>query len=129
MLDSNRPFTNGRDSDSLPSFVLSVGNVAKFNATFAGGETVRIPLKQTDMYALFLPEGGRNFLVSAVTPVPIPPAAINGGDMVTADVVQNPAVINLGESLMKSGQGGNNEFYLLSPEPQVITVLVYSGGN
>lgn len=126
MINENRPFVNGRDTASVPSFILALDNVAKFNNTFLGGETLRIPLKQTDLYALFLPEGGRNFLISNVTPVPVIPSQGTGTDMLEFNVTQNPAIINLADSGMKSA-AGNNEIFIKSFEPQIITVLIYGG--
>lgn len=126
MINENRPFVNGRDTASVPSFILALDQVGKFNNNFVGAETLRIPLKQTDLYALFLPEGGRNFLISNVTPIPAIPSQANNADMLQVNVTQNPAIINLADSGMKSAPG-TNAIFIQSLEPQIITVLIYGG--
>jgi len=127
MLTDHRKFLNGRDTESVPSFILSLAQTAKFNNNFLGGEELRIGLQPTDGYALFLPEGGHNFFISGIRPFPVIPSQGTGLDMVEVEIVQNPAIINLAESGFKFSTGGNDEFFILSNEAQVITVLIFGG--
>lgn len=111
-----------RDSDKQLAYGIITQFAKKYANTFAGGETLSIPIGESDRYALFFPTPGVNFHISDQTPVPLIPTATTGQPMPGINVIQNPALIDI----TTWWQNGHTNIYISSPDPQTIGVLVYS---
>lgn len=118
----SREFLNERDSESQLAFGLDIQNIRQFANVFVGGETVTIPILDTDNYAIFFPTPGVNFTISDETPIPTIPAAVNDDPMSEVNVAQNVSLIKLTSWRSNS----KNTIYITSALPQTIMVGIWS---
>jgi len=118
-----KPFVNGRDSNSVPSFVLDPMDTRRYANTFVGGEVVTIPIVAGDSYALFFPTTGAYFRFAESQAKLAVAAAVTGTPMTTVDFFPPHAAIRLESWLAK----GITNIYLTTSVPQTIAVEIYAG--